>query len=136
FPATEVKQATLETPKQKRQLVRGEKDGPHGQPTTTWAYADKPDDHDQTLANLMSRIERLSPLEYTADKKADGLELVVRVTYTNDAGKHGTLAVVREPGEAEGAYEYYMRTDKARVFGKLPRPSAERVAKDLDQLLQ
>ena len=64
FEVANIKTVELETPKAKRSLVRGTTEGPHGVELTTWAYADAPDEVDQTLANFMNRLESLTPMDY------------------------------------------------------------------------
>ena len=46
----------------------------------------------------------------------------------------GTFSLYSGPGEAEGQTDYYLKTERTRVLGKVPAASASRVGQDLEQL--
>jgi hypothetical protein len=135
FTSDQVKTATLATPNQTRELVRGDNEGPHGREAATWAYADAPMDNDQTLANFMTRLEKLVPTEYLPERREDSMTRVVLVTYRGaDGAQLGTLALYRAEAAAGAEPEYFLRTENTRVLGQVPAPSAEQIDKDLEQL--
>jgi hypothetical protein len=135
FEATEVATVTIKTEAQQKNLVRGTKEGPHGQKQATWAYAETPDDEDLTLANFMNRVDKLTPSDYLPSKSTDGLSSVVRIEYADKAGKAlGHIEVFKQPGVKEGLFDYFVLSKRTRVIAKTHPGAAKRVDKDLEQI--
>jgi hypothetical protein len=127
--------AVLKTAAGERSLVRGEKAGPHGAKEVTWADAQTPTDPDQTLANFISRVERLAPSEFLPELSTAELQSVIRFEYAGAGGKSlGSLELFKQSGENPGEFEYFVLSERTRVPAKVHRLSAERIEKDLDTL--
>ena len=102
---------------------------------TTWAYADSTGEPDQTLANFMSRVNKLTPSDYLPEMTREGLTEVVRIDYHGRDGKLlGHLELYKKPGAREGTFEYYVFSERTRVIAKTHPGAAKRVDKALEQL--
>jgi hypothetical protein len=135
FEDAEVATATIKTPLAERKLVRGEKEGEHGTKTVTWALAETPGEDDQTLANFMSRVDKLTPSTYEPSMSKDGLTEIMQVAYAGKDGKPlGHLGLFKKPTDREGVFEYYVFSERTRVIAKTHPGAAKRVDKDLEQL--
>jgi Domain of unknown function (DUF4340) len=112
-----------------RGLVRT---GPEGK--KVWADAQKPDDTDETLGNWVSKLDRLRPLEFVA-AAPEGRETVVRVEYTGDRKALGFVEVVKAPGAA-GKADYFLQTERTRLFAKVAASLAETLEQDTASLVK
>jgi hypothetical protein len=145
YASDDVAKATLAAADKSRQLVR--KPGAAAPPSpdphapkpgapATWADASAPDKADQTLANFMERVEKLSVMEYTTDDKTEGLQPILHIDYQGKDGKKlGELDMYRKPGGPNGEIEYFLKSERTRVLAKVHKLTAERVDQDLAQLL-
>jgi len=119
-----------------------------------WASADAPTKADLTLDSFLDRADKLSPIEYLAEDPQAAK--IVRLSYQDKAGKEiGFLEFFRKvPPELErrddGAVpdalkaedkkekppeiEYYIRTERTRIWGKVSRLAAERFDQDVANL--
>jgi Domain of unknown function (DUF4340) len=134
----DVQKAHVEAGGKGRDLVRG-----GAEAKRFWADAATPDGNDETLGNWMSKLDRLRPTDF-AQTGPEGKELVLRVEYT---GKKplGWVEIVKVPGATDrlgsasaGADKpaYYLRTERTRLFGKVPTPLAEQVEQDLGTIVK
>lgn len=123
FHDNDVQTATLEAGGKKRDVVRGGAEGKR-----FWADKAAPQTNDETLGNWMSKLERLRPLEYV-DKPPEKKEPVLTLTFA--AGKPlGFLELVKAPNE-KGKNDYFVRTERTRLFAKVASSTAEQVEQDL-----
>jgi hypothetical protein len=83
-------------------LVRTETETEHGK-KKGWARADSPDKPDQTIANLLNRIETVRPSQYFEEiEQPEALSQLLTVTYKNSAGKEiGTFELYKHVVQPE-----------------------------------
>ncbi|MDI1474956.1 DUF4340 domain-containing protein [Polyangium sp. y55x31] len=126
----EVSTAELSAGGKKRQIVRG---GPEGK--RFWADPGAADQKDETAANFMAKLDRLRPTDYVTSEPA-GKNEVLRVEYA--AGSPiGFLELVRVPAtDPLSTVEYFVRTERTRLYAKVPRQTAEQVEQDLGSILK
>jgi hypothetical protein len=108
----------------------------HGGPSTKriWADPGSPDKADETVANWLSKVDRLRPLEYVADSPAPP-EQVVRVEYKAKGAGGLFLELAKVPGDGNG-HEYRIRSERTRLWSKAYAPWAEQVEQDLGSVLK
>jgi hypothetical protein len=123
----DVAKARVEAGGKGRDLVRGGAEGKR-----FWADAASPDSNDETLGNWMSKLDRLRPTDF-ALTDPEGKEAVLRVEYTGKKAL-GWVEVVKTPGGDKPAY--YLRTERTRLYGKVPTPLAEQVEQDLGTIVK
>jgi hypothetical protein len=115
-----------------RTLVRGKAAAPAA--PATWADVATPDKPDQTLANFMDRVDKLSAMEFATQLGEAELTSVVSVEYQGKNGALGHLELFKKAAQADGKFDYYVKTELTRVLAKVPAGSAERVEQDLATL--
>jgi len=126
----EVSTAELSAGGKKRQIVRG---GPEGK--RFWADPAAADQKDETAANFMSKLDRLRPTDYVMVEPA-GKQDVLRVEYAAGSSL-GFLELVRVPAaDPAGKPEYFVRTERTRLYAKVPAQTAEQVEQDLESVLK
>ncbi|MDI3282024.1 DUF4340 domain-containing protein [Polyangium sp. 15x6] len=126
----EVSTAELNAGGKKRQIVRG---GPEGK--RFWADPAAADQKDETAANFMAKLDRLRPTDYVMSDPA-GKQDVLRVEYAAGASL-GFLELVRVPAtDPLSTVEYFVRTERTRLYAKVPRQTAEQVEQDLGSILK
>jgi len=108
-----------------RSLVRGGADQ-----KKFWADAAKPDENDETLGNWMSKLERLRPLEFTV-APPEGRETVVRLDYKADRKDLGFVEVVKTKAAEPGKSDYFLLTERTRLFAKVATGLGEQLDQDL-----
>ncbi|HEY4012380.1 MAG TPA: DUF4340 domain-containing protein [Polyangiaceae bacterium] len=107
-----------------REVVR------RGPPTKRiWADAASPDKADETVSNWLNKVDRLRPTEYAADLPA-GSEPVARLDF-KVKGEDGTFFEITKVPGVGGKFEYYVRSEHTRLWGKVHRPLGEQVDQDL-----
>jgi hypothetical protein len=120
----EVKTATISAGGKTRDMVRGGTDA-----KKFWADRAQPDVNDETLGNWMSKLDRLRPTEYVATAP-EGKEVVLKVEYA--AGRPlGFIELVKVPGGAGGKPDYFVTTERTRLFAKVAANLGEQVEQDL-----
>ncbi|MFO0593288.1 MAG: DUF4340 domain-containing protein [Polyangiaceae bacterium] len=100
-----------------------------------WASAESKDQADETIGNWMSKIDRMRPTEYV-EKLPDPHETVVRIDYAGAGGPLGYLEIVRGPASDSGKAQYYVVTERTRLYGKVPGSAGEQVEQDLSALVK
>lgn len=142
YPAGDVKKVLVKgpAPVKERTLVRtGEVTASGGTApgsASSWADAAAPDKPDQTLANVMGRIDRLAATEYKADVDRSALTLVAHLEYMTESGTAlGHLDLYKKAGATPEATEYLLETERTRVLATVRKLEAERVDQDLAQIL-
>lgn len=106
--------------------------GSSGPPS--WTPADAPDRPDQTFANFMERLEQLWVNKYEPDVDRGVLREVARIDYLDTAGDPiGHTELLRSDASRDPVY--YLVTEHTRVPISLISGAAERLDRDLAQLL-
>jgi hypothetical protein len=106
-----------------RTIVRGGAEG-----KKFWADAERPGENDETLGNWMSKLDRLRPIEFVLTEPKG--ETVVRLEFTAGSKSLGFVEVVKAPGEG-GKFDYFLRTERTRLFGKVGATVAEQLEQDV-----
>lgn len=125
----EIASATVLAGGKTRKLVRG---GPGNRPF--WADASAPDKNDETAGNWMQKLDRLRPSEYV-DHAPEGRSTVVRVEYAGRSGALGWIEVVKVPN-ASGKNDYFVATERTRLYGKVVSSFAEQVESDVGSVVK
>ncbi|MRG96062.1 DUF4340 domain-containing protein [Polyangium spumosum] len=130
FKEAEISSAELSAGEKKRKLVRG---GPEGK--RFWADPAAADQKDETAANFMAKLDRLRPTDYVMNEPA-GKQDVLRVEYAAGSSL-GFLELVRVPAaDPAGKPDYFVRTERTRLYAKVPAQTAEQVEQDLGSILK
>jgi hypothetical protein len=108
-----------------RALVRG-----GGEGKKFWADAAKPDENDETLGNWMSKLDRLRPMEF-AKAPPEGREPVVRLEYATGSHPLGFVEVVKTKATEAGKFDYFLQTERTRLFAKVSAGLGEQLEQDL-----
>jgi uncharacterized protein DUF4340 len=108
-----------------RALVRGGADA-----KKFWADDAKPDENDETLGNWMSKLDRLRPTEFAATPP-EGRETVVRLDYKAGSRALGFIEVVKIKGAEAGKFDYFLQTERTRLFAKVSAALGEQLEQDL-----
>ena len=108
-----------------RALVRG-----GAEAKKFWADAAKPDENDETLGNWMSKLDRLRPTEFVA-APPEGRETVVRLDYKGDRRDLGFIEIVKTKATEPGKFEYFLQTERTRLFAKVSAALGEQLEQDL-----
>ena len=108
-----------------RSLVRGGEGA-----KKVWADAAKPGENDETLGNWMSKVDRLRPIEFAA-APPEGREPVVRLEYADEKGAVGFVEVVKTKATEAGKSDYYLQTERTRLFAKVSASLGEQLEQDL-----
>ena len=108
-----------------RALVRGGVDA-----KKFWADAAKPDENDETLGNWMSKLDRLRPMEFVATPP-EGRETVVRLDYKAGSRALGFIEIVKTKATEAGKFDYFLQTERTRLFAKVSTGLGEQLEQDL-----
>jgi len=128
---TEVTTAEVKTGEKSRQIVRG---GPEGK--TFWADPATADQKDETLANWMAKLDRLRPTDYVMTEPP-GKQAVVRVDYKTGSKTLGFMEIARaKAADPAGKPDYFVRTERTRLFAKVPAATAEQVEQDIASIVK
>jgi Domain of unknown function (DUF4340) len=124
----DVQTATLAAAGKTREIVRG------GVETKRfWADKASRDTNDETLGNWMSKLERLRPSEYVTAPPGK-LETVLKLEFF--AGRSlGFVELAKAPGD-KGKSDYFVRSERTRLWAKVPAQTAEQVEADLAGVLK
>lgn len=149
FEDEELGQVTVKTAAKERTMLKTEIDEA-GKKKTQWADKDEPLKADLTLANFLDRVDKLKPSQYMPEQDPASMMKVATLNYKDKSGKDlGYLELYRkEPAEEEeGDFdavnpkpkqkpqpEYFIKTARTRVLGKVSKLSAERVHQDLAEM--
>lgn len=120
-----------------------------------WAYAEAPGKADLTLDSFLDRAAKLAPVEYIMDDP--GAVKIARISYQTKGGKElGYMEFFRKvppelankeavpdklqdpdaKKEKPPEIEYFIRTERTRVWGKISRLAAERFDQDVASLYE
>lgn len=113
-----------------RELVRGGTEGKR-----FWADPASADQNDETAGNWLSKVDRLRPTEYV-ELAQEGTEPVARVEYLGRGGVLGYLELVKATLGGSGKPEYFIRTERTRLYAKVPQQVAEQVEQDAGSILK
>ena len=95
-----------------------------------WADAARPEENDETLGNWMSKLDRLRPTEFVSAPPA-GREPVVRLEYAAGSRALGFVEVVKTKATEAGKSDYYLQTERTRLFAKVSASLGEQLEQDL-----
>lgn len=127
----EVASAKIVAGGKSRTVVRG---GPESK--RFWADEEAKDTADETIANWMSKVDRLRPTEYP-QTPPEPRETVVRIEYAAaGGGALGWLEVVRGPASDTGKPQYFVLTERTRLHGKVTGSVAEQVEQDVAAIVK
>jgi hypothetical protein len=146
FPNEEVTKVQVKAADKARTIVRRagaappppmDPQAPKPPSPALWADAASPDKPDQTLANFMDRVEKLSVIEFVPDQTTEGMTPITHLEYEGSGGKKlGHLELYRRPSKTNPSeLEYFLKSERTRVLAKIHKLTAERVDQDLAQLL-
>jgi hypothetical protein len=99
-----------------------------------WADAASPEQNDETAGNWMAKLDRLRPLEYLT-APPEGKQPVVRVDFQGGSPL-GWMEVVKVPATSGGKSDYYVQTERTRLFAKVSSTLAEQVEQDLASIVR
>jgi hypothetical protein len=128
WTASEVLKATIVSGDKRRAVVRGGEEGKR-----FWAPEDAADRQDETIANWMSKVERLRPTRF--EPMPDGAETVVRIEYAGRIGQLGFLELSTAPSGEEGKQSYWLLTERLRKPAQINDATAAPIVQDLTTIL-
>lgn len=133
FELRDVATVTVESPRGKRRMQRQRSDGVDPE-AAAWT-SDETGEPDQTFANFMDRIQRLSIITYESDLVPDSLQSRVRIDYSDSRGRPlGFIELYRHPSERGNGFDFYLRTELTRILARAHPSIGERVDEDLGQV--
>jgi hypothetical protein len=107
-----------------------------------WADPSEPDKADETASNWLSKVDRVRPTEYLAAPAREP-EPILRIEYSVKGASGVFLEIGKLAGQAlsdAGASpakpDYFIRTERTRLWAKVAAPSVEQVEQDLDSVLR
>jgi hypothetical protein len=144
YEEDEIRSIEVKTTAGDKEIIKGSTTDEKGE-HTIWSDAAKPGENDQTLANFIDRVAKLKPTQYDPELAASDLVHIATLRYL-DTGKKakGYLELyrqlpamqkaTRDPKAPAPRTEYFIKTERTRVLGKVSRLGAERVDQDLVEL--
>ncbi len=109
-----------------------------------WEHEARPGEVDPSLGSFLDRLQKLKPTKYEPSLDASSLVHIATLRYRDKNEKslgylelYRQLASAQEPSEKPGAVlqtQYYIKTERTRVLGKVGRLGADRVDQDLVEL--
>jgi Domain of unknown function (DUF4340) len=125
----DVQTVTLTAAGKTREVVRGGAEGKR-----FWADKASRDTNDETFGNWMSKLERLRPTEFVT-AAPEKLETVLRLDFA--AGRPiGFLELAKAPAKDDGKSDYFVKSERTRLWAKVAAPNAEPVEQDLAGLVK
>ncbi len=129
---TEVTTADVKAGDKTRQIIRGGTEGK----ASFWAEPGAPEKADETLGNWMDKLKQLRPTEYVMTTPSDKKD-VVRINYAAGSRKLGFVELAQLAStDSAGKPEYAVRTERTRMFAKVPASKAEEIERDLGLVLK
>jgi hypothetical protein len=113
-----------------RELTRGGAEG-----KKFWADPASAEQNDESAGNWMSKLDRLRPTEYVP-APPDSKEIVARIEYAGQDGEIGYLELVKGPPGSSGKPDYFIVTERTRLYGKVPASLAEQVEQDVGAVVK
>lgn len=127
----EVTAADVKAGDKTRQIVRG---GPEGK--RFWADPAAADQKDETVANWMDKVGRLRPTDYVMTTPSDKQD-ILRIEYSAGSRKLGFVELARvKTTDPAGKPDFLVRTERTRLFAKVPATTAEQIEQDLGSVLK
>ncbi|MCP4446764.1 MAG: hypothetical protein GY811_15665 [Myxococcales bacterium] len=109
-----------------------------------WSYEVAPEATDTALAGFVDRVKKLKPTRYEPELKSSSLVHIATLRYRASNKRslgylelYRQLASTQEPKKKSGSAlqtQYYIKTERTRVLGKVGRLGADRVDQDLVEL--
>ena len=124
----EVRRATLRARGKARDVVHGGSESKR-----VWADATSADQADETIGNWMGKLDRLRPTEYRTSPPEPRTD-VARIEYSS-GDLLGFLEIVKSPA-SDGKADYFVRTERTRLFGKVSGALAEQVEQDAESIVR
>jgi hypothetical protein len=125
----DVQTVTLTAAGKTREVVRGGAEGKR-----FWADKASRETNDETFGNWMSKLERLRPTEYLI-APPEKLETVLRLDFA--AGRPiGFIELAKAPGKEAGKSDYFVKSERTRLWAKVAAANAEPVEQDLAGILK
>jgi hypothetical protein len=146
FDATKIDRVTIESNGRTKNAMRLETTGDDGKEVKTWSDAEVKKGN-QTLANFIDGLNRLTPMDYNSTLKPSDMTPVMKVTYKDDRGallgtmqlykfeKAGELApnqTLDPENPPKGDVEYYIVSEKTRVPAQVRKDLAQRMEGDIE----
>ncbi len=127
----EVTAANVKAGDKSRQVARG---GPEGK--RFWADPSAADAKDETVANWMDKVNRLRPTDYLMTTPSDKQD-ILRIDYVAGTRELGFVELARIPAaDPAGKPDYLVRTERTRLYAKVPASTAEQIEQDLSSVLK
>ncbi len=142
FDPVDIERAIVTAPAGRKELVQQNRRDPAG---AYWADAATPDKRKDFYRNWMSKVMRLSGMEYVQPgKKLEGAKLLVTLEYLGGGKRLGECKLYKAqtmiPGVAgsteTGAGDYYAISENSRAMVKLSRPLGEEIERDIGNLMK
>jgi len=141
FDMKHLAQATIKAGDKERPLVRVMKNAEADDPQrpsmgVSWADAKTPDKPDQTVTNVMDRMEHLMPIDYVQPDETS-LETIASFEYRGKDGKAiGSLSFTKRPSTSGGQVEYFVKTEQTRAIARVNPNAGARIENDITELLK
>jgi len=123
---SDVQTVRLTSGDNKRSIIRSGTEG-----RRFWADADKPETNNETAGNWLTKVGRLRPIKFL-DKLPEGASKVVRVDFSGKDGALGFVEVYRH--EKEGKREFFVTSERLRLYATVAKTVGEQVSDDLASL--
>ena len=107
-----------------------------------WADPSDPEKADETAGNWLSKVDRVRPTEYLAAPARDP-DPLLRIEYSVkgasgvflEIGKLASVGTL-DGGASPAKPDYFVRTERTRLWAKVPASSVEQVEQDLDSVVK
>ncbi len=132
FEEMDIQSVKVSAAGKERQILRRGSEGKR-----YWADPASPDKPDESAVTWLTKLDRLRPMEYVAElPKTGNPSLVVRIEYASKAGYLGYLELQKIVTEGSAKPEYYLRTERTRMFAKVFSNSGEQVEQDVGTVIK
>ncbi len=143
YDEKDVKSALVKTTAGDKVLVKATSHDEKGE-HVVWEHEARPGEVDPSLGSFLDRLKKLKPTQYEPSLDASTLVHIATVRYRDKHEKslgylelYRQLASAQRPSEKPGRLlqtQYYIKTERTRVLGKVGRLGADRVDQDLVEL--
>jgi hypothetical protein len=99
-----------------------------------WADPSDPEKADETVSNWIAKVDRLRPSEYLGTPPP-APDLVVRLDY-KVRGVNGAFVEIAKVQSGGPKLDFVLRTERTRLWAKVPGPVGEQVEQDLGSILK
>ncbi len=143
YPDAKVTSIAITTTAGDKVLVKNSVEDEGGE-HIVWEYEEAPGTSEAALASFVDRVKKLKPTSYDPALEPTSLVHIATLRY-RDSGKaslgylelYRQLPEAQEPPKRPGALQqtqYFIKTERTRVLGKVGRLDADRVDQDLVEL--